>query len=401
LRATRSLLNVFTVALFLSVLMQTHADLPRMREGVTLSYMGARMGTGSGGQDTWNATLKVLVLNQSTLVFESSSSGANASSSSNVTVNYQNGFPKYVDYLTALIYLPPECLTASSQGNLDWASQIETRLGTSTIVNKTRLVSNFTVEAGTFESVNVTLSLVGLDFGVLTFIYDESSGILIYEQWVPDYGDIVILSLSGATYRLEQEPILPNLVLLSASIATPTAIAIHEIHGTLRKRSRRSRQQKDTAKNNPIKKPFYLILAGAVLDLTSIFLPWTLIAATQVYLPLSLPSALIAPPSYFESTGAFLMLGLVVHAATILAWLSVAMHLYVTRRLVAQSMAIASTVLVISSAAIFIQNGWVLSLGLPVIIVGGVLMLAGIAAAYVRVGISQARRKEPHGTDVP
>lgn len=387
--------------MFLSVFVHVYGDLLRMREGVTLSYMGARMGTGSGGQDTWNATLKVLVLNQSTLVFESSSSGANASLSSNVTVKYQNGFPKYVDYLTALIYLPSECLTASSQGNLDWASQIETRLGTSTVVNKTRLVSNFMVEAGTFESVNVTLALVGLDFGVLTFIYDESSGILIYEQWVPDYGDIVILSLSGATYRLEQEPILSNLVLLSASVAIPTVIAIHEIHGTLRKRSRRSKQQKDTAKHNPIKKPFYLILAGAVLDLTSIFLPWTLLAATQVYLPLSLPSALTGPPSYFESTNPFLMLGLVVHAATILAWLSVAMHLYVTRRLVAQSMAIASTVLVVSSAAIFIQNGWVLSLGLPVIIVGGVLMLAGIAAAYVRVGISQARQKEPHGTDGP
>jgi len=366
-----------------------------MREGVTLSYMGARMGTGSGGQETWNATLKVLVLNQSTLVFESSSSDANSSLSSNVTVKYQNGFPKYVDYLTALIYLPPECYTASSQGNLDWASHVETLLGTSTVVNKTRLVSNFTVEAGTFESVNVTLSLVGLDFGVLTFIYDESSGILVYEQWVPDYGDIVILSLSGATYHLEQEPILPNLILLSASIATPTAIAIHEIHGTLKKRSRRSKQQKDTAKHNPIKKPFYLILAGAVLDLTSIFLPWTLIAATQVYLPLSLPSALTGPPSYFESTSAFLMLGLVVHAATILAWLSVAMHLYATRRLVAQSMAIASTVLVASSAAIFIQNGWVLSLGLQVIIVGGLLILAGIAAAYVSRHFASKTERTP------
>jgi hypothetical protein len=366
-----------------------------MREGVTLSYMGARMGTGSGGQETWNATLKVLVLNQSTLVFESSSSGANASLSSNVTVKYQDGFPKYVDYLTALIYLPPECLTASVHGNLQWATQIKTKLDTSTVVNVTWQISNFSVEAGAFESVNVTLSLVGLDYGVLTFIYDTNSGILVYEQWVPDYGDIVILSLTEATYRLEQQPILLNLILLSATIVTPTAIAIKEIRGTLKKRDRRRKQQPtEAAKLNPIKKPIYVILAGALLDLASIFLPWTMLGTWQVYLPLSLPSALTTSPSNFELTSGFFVLSAIVHGAAVTAWLDVAAYLYLKKNLVTQLMAIASAVLTLCSVLLFIQSGWVLSWGLPIAVTGSVFMSAGIATARIRTGTLRAEKPD-------
>jgi len=48
-------------------------------------------------------------------------------------------------------------------------------------MDKTSQTLNF-VEAGTFQSINITLTLVGWEYGILTLIYDANSGILIYEQ---------------------------------------------------------------------------------------------------------------------------------------------------------------------------------------------------------------------------
>ena len=98
----------------------------------------------------------------------------------NCTVSCKDGFPVYADCLEALVYLPPECVNQSLKGNLEWTNHIETQT-LATVTNKTSQTLNF-VEAGTFKSINITLTLVGWEYGILTLIYDANSGILIYEQ---------------------------------------------------------------------------------------------------------------------------------------------------------------------------------------------------------------------------
>jgi len=382
------------ILLFLSVSSHVYANELRMAEGATLSYAGATIGTATGGQELWNATIRVLVLNQSALIFESSPLTENSTQAPNVKITYQNGIPTYADYLTALIYLPSECMTASMQGNLQWTTNLETLAETSTIVDESELTSNFTVGAGTFQSINITLVLAGLDSGTLSLLYDIRSGILIYEQWIPAYGDIVVLALLEATSSLDTSLIMLSMVLFVATATPPVVIAFNGTRKTLMKRKRkRSQKAEETVKKGPSKKPLYLLVSGALLSLSSIFLPWIQPAGLQIYLPLSLASTLAESPSSFTSSANFLAVSLMVHAATITAWLAVATALYSTKRLAAKMMTITSAILALGSVVLFVQSGWILSWGLPVAAIGEILILTSIIPSRIKTAIPPAKPK--------
>jgi len=368
------------------MLTPAYASQLRLVEGATLFYKGARISSGIRGYETFDASIKILTINQTTLVFQSNSTSIDSDISSRVTVKYQGGIPTYADYLTGLVYLPPKCIAQSLHGDLEWTTQINILKQTTTVVNKTGQILNFTVEAGTFQSINITLLLTGLDYGTLTLIYDVNSGILIHEEWTPSYGDIIILRLTMTTYAPAIQQTIINLILPAAALATPMATGIHQTHRTLYKRSHKREQQtkEATAKIAFPKKPFYIILAGALLNLASVFLPWGQFAGSQIYLPLSLPSALTASTSSSVSTATFFKIGLIAHATAILAWLAVAMHMYTNKRLMSRLVAIASGILAFASVLIFAQTGLTPSWALPIALVGGTFLIVGTAVKMAK-----------------
>jgi hypothetical protein len=370
----------------------------RMREGATLFYQGMR-GSGFGGYQTWDASIKILTLNHTTLIFQSSFTFEGSTEGSKVTVKYQNGSPSYADYFTALIYLPPECIAASVQGKLEWTTQIDTAYYFPTIINKTIQRLNFTVEAGTFQGVNITLTVADAS---LTYIYDVNSGILLYEHWFPNYGDEIILKLMAVTHTTEKQ-VAPNLILAIATLATPVAIAIHQIRNIVHERRRNHEQHPKEAriKSGFPQKLFYIILTGVILNLASVFLPWSQFAELQIYLPLSLPSTLTESTGFFTSTATFITTSLIAHATAILAWLSIAMHLYTSKKLVAQLATLASSILAFTSAIIFIQTGWTPSWGLPLTVIGGILTITGIVVANIKIEIIEEPEASEDASPTP
>jgi hypothetical protein len=91
------------------------------------------------------------------------------------------------------------------------------------------------------------------------------------------------------------------------------------------------------------------------------------------------------------------MISVVVHIAAIIAWLSIAIYLYANKKLLPQIVAVASSVLVFASAAIFIQTASALSWGLIVIVIGSVLTIASLAAAHIHITFEV----EPEETQKP
>jgi hypothetical protein len=65
------------------------------------------------------------------------------------------------------------------RGNLNWTTQLATGKA-EVVIGLASQSLNLTVEAGSFESLNITLTvLAGLDSGTLTLVYDVSSGIMM------------------------------------------------------------------------------------------------------------------------------------------------------------------------------------------------------------------------------
>lgn len=349
-----------------------HASQPSIQEGAILFYKWARIGSGAGGKQTGDATFEILVANQTTIVTR-----VTGTSTVTITIRYSNGLPIYIDRLEALIYLPPECISQSLQGNLNWTKQVETRTPAK-VIDGTAQLQEFTVEAGTFQSLNLTLNLAGWMYGNLTLIYDLNSGVLIYEQWIPEYGDIIIQSLSAVTQTAKPQNMAVSSVLTAITFATPMSITIIETHKAFKK----GKPPRDTEKKRVFpKKPFYLILSGSTLNLASTLLPWSQIAKKQMYLPLSLPSTLTA------TTLIPITVSLTAHAAAITAWIGIALSLYTNRKLTSQLTILISGILSFTSVAIFLQSGWTPYWGVPIIAVSGILTILGLTATNIKIEI--------------
>jgi hypothetical protein len=368
------------------LLSPAYADHIRLTEETTLFYTCTRVGTSaSAPSSTWNASIEVLTFNQTALILQSNTT----ESTSTVNLKYSGGIPTYADYVTALFYLPPECMAQSLLGNLNWTARLTTHTP-AVVANWTSNRLNFTVDAGSFESLNVTLTLAGMDSGELTLIYDVDSGIMIYEQWIPIsgsqlYGDIIVLSLNTVTSPHETPQTIINLALTIAVFATPTAMFLQEVSKSLqrRHRARRLGPSNIRAKEGSLGKPFYVIVAGSLLNLASTVLPWSQLAGSWVYLPLSLSSTLAGYAALLTSTSTLLAISLMVQASAIVAWVSIALQVYTGNRVAPKVMTIASGVLALVSPIIFIQTDWTTSFGPPVIVVAGILALTGTSLAIM------------------
>jgi hypothetical protein len=371
--------------LLLSFSTSVYAGQLRMVGGTTLFYTYARIGnSGQSAYTTENASFNVLAFNQTALSFEINTTSG--STSPLLNIEYENGIPVYADYLEYLVYLPPECIAQGMRGNLNWTTQVRTS-APAPVYGWTWQSQNFTVEAGNFEGVNMTLTLIGANgYGALTLIYDLSSGIMIYEQWIPMSGtkidtsrDIIVLSLTGVVSSPEKLQTVAGLVLALAVFATPAVMLLHGLSKGLQRRhpAKRLGPSNIRAKDGFPGNPFYVIVAGSLLNLASTMLPWSQQARSWVYLPLGLSSTLAGSAALFTSTSTLLAISLIVQASAIVAWIGIALQVYTGNKVAPKVMTIASSVLALLSAIIFIQTGWTASFGPPVIVVAGVLALTG------------------------
>ena len=374
-------LSILLLMIIVAATPSVYANSIKLGQGTMLFYNGMRVGTsGQPGYETWNISISIAEFNQTTLVFQSNSTAATSTLNSSVTIEYQNGFPTYVDYLTALIYLPAECLSKSLQGDLSWMTRMQTRPSGSITAEKGQ-TTNVTTEAGSFRCINITLTLAGMDSGSLTLIYDVDSGILTYEQWTPNYGDIVILTLTGIAASTETHQLLPAIALAALTLAIPFTLGTRALVATIKKNKGHEKKQRQTSKTTSLS--LSLIITGGMLTVVSIYLPWTQSADMLAYLPLTLPSAFNEPARFYTSIS-FTAISLMVHTSAVLAWVGVATYVYVRRKLALQLFTMISVTLAFISIVSFIQTGSTTSWGQPIIVAAGILALVGVALnAYV------------------
>lgn len=350
-----TLLNVFPM-------FPVHADTFRMMEGDALQYKYERVSSTGAGQ-TGNVTFTIVSLNQTAVTLQ-----VNATSSVKVGplhIRYNNGIPVYAERLENLVYLPPECVAESLRGKLDWAANLQSDT-LATVANKTSRTQGFTVTAGSFQTLNLTLNLVGWEYGTLTLIYSVDSGVLVYEQWIPSpYGDIIIQELTALTYPFTTKQTLLDFVLPTATLILPAATAVGEARKALHKRKARKRGTSSEKRKpaNLRRTSLYIGLTGALLMLTSVSLPWSQPMGSQVYLPSSLPTLIARSALLSLSTSDFLIISLLAHFAAVLAWLRVAVEIYTERKPTAQLIAVVSALTAFASTVILIQAGWSLSWG--------------------------------------
>jgi hypothetical protein len=399
-------LPVFALIAFVLILSSSfvsivHSSQLQLEQGQVLQYKYARMSTSDQSQQTGDALYQILSFDQKTLSFQ-----INAEALFNYTISYENGFPVYVDRLEALVYVPPESIGQSLQGNLDWVNRVETR-AQQNVANKTGQAVNYTVEAGTFQCLNVTVAVASAwDSGNLTLLYDVNSGILVYEQWVPEAGDVIVQYLASTELvQVSQKGTLFavfSVVLSSATLATPVALAVHQTRKVIKTRRDSSQiQLANLVKSGFPKKAFVMAVVGALLSLISVLLPWSQTKGSPTYLPLSLPPLLIQSAWVLPSNITFTLISIAAYAATILAWLGIAIHLYKTKKLTPQIAALSSSIVAFASAALFVLSGWTYSWGLWVVVAGAVLTIMSLAAANIHITIEVEPEESEEAAEEP
>ncbi|MGA2309107.1 MAG: hypothetical protein ABSG57_06115 [Candidatus Bathyarchaeia archaeon] len=388
----RFYLVAISLLLALCLVLPVYANAFRMMEGDVLQYEYERVGSTGGGQ-TGNVTFTVTSLNQTMVTLQVN--GTSGPEEGPLHIKYDGGIPVYADLLEALVYLPSECLARSLQGKLDWIMHLE--FGTlATVANETSQTQSFTVAAGSFKTINLTLSLVGWEYGTLDLIYSVDSGILVYESWVPSpYGDMIVQELTSLTYPFSAKRTLLDIALPTATLVLPAGTAIDGTRRALHKlrlRKHRASMRNEQSQNSPQKTSFYMSLTGALLILASVLLPWSQLMESQVYLPSSLPVLLGASSLFSISTFTFVMTSLLAHATAILVWLGIVLEIYAKRKPVLQLVIVASALVGFASALVLVQAGWSLSWGSLIVIAGGVLVLVSAFAGWDKRNITRLKR---------
>ncbi len=360
----------------------------QIKPGQVLRYTYGRMSTSDQGQGTGDVLYRVLDFNAKTLTFQIEAEGDQFS----YTINYENGYPVSIDRLEALMYLPPESISQSSQGNNNWTSNIRTNVQQK-VTGVSSQVLNYTVEAGSFQTVNVTLVIAApWDSGNLTLLYDINSGILVYTHWIPMYGDIIVQYLSSTDFVLAPKGMIVTVlsaVLSLASFGIPVILAAYQA----RKRIRTFRspnpevQASNVMKSSFPKKAFILASVGGLLNIASLLLPWSQTRDVSTYLALSLPSAINPSVGTLSLSFSFTLFSIVIHAVAILSWLAIALYAYKTRKLTPQIVALSSAIIAFASIAYFVLSGWTYAWGFWTAVAGAALTLISLAVANIRITI--------------
>ena len=381
--------SVFTVtaALFL-ILFQTTAAATetQMQKGIKLSYLAIRGSTISTAHQTSNLTDTVLELNKTMMLYQRHYTTSDDDKKINITIKYMEGTPTFVTYLPALTYLPFQSLEKALQNDLEWTKNITTSQEWVQITGSSAETLNFTVQAGTFQCLNLTLIVTGWEAGRLSLVYDLASGILVYEIWITEYGEMIAQELISTELKVEKPPIVFNIFLFVTVTVTPTIISIDQARKKLFKneKSRLNQNEKFTLKSGFPLKPFYAALIAASLALACTQLPWGQFEGWQIFLPLSLISPFTGSPPVLVFNPTIQTVSLLTYAAAIVAWITIAGYIYTTGKFMSELATVLSSIFIITSIILFLQSGLPPSWGLPLNATAAILLVTSMLAAKIK-----------------
>ena len=120
------------------------------------------------------------------------------------------------------------------------------------------------------------------------------------------------------------------------------------------------------------------IVSGALFDVVSTFLPWSVTADAYLYLPWSPLLAWGWVARALPFTVDFLMVSVVVRVAAAVGWAGVIFHEYVGRRFIWTSAVFVSGLLSFVAVVFFALTGFPFLFGAFLILAGGILKFVGI-----------------------
>ncbi len=363
------------------LVMQCSCQPVGIQEGKTITYSYIRTYSGNGTMQMGNADYIIESLNDTSLEFT-----IVGRTTVNALITYENGFPIYASMIEALIYLPPQAIQASQQGNIAWVDNIDAKLMVG-LNNQTVKNLDFNTGTGTYKSVNITLQFTG---GTLSMFYDIGTGVLLYQEFHYPTGDIVTQSMTSINYT---SWLLSNNSYLSLilPILTLVSIIITVLMCVLRRKPK-SAGAKDASSKNVLA----FTLVAAVLAAVAVFVPWSQTQGVFDYLPYSLPTYFTY--NIFTPAPAlnFLLASVTAHLAAITTWLSVGFILLSSKKNLPRLTSLVSVILAIASAALFLLTGQSIHVGMPLVLASVALLALSLVVSAKIITITVEPEKPAH-----
>jgi hypothetical protein len=303
-------------------------------------------------------------------------------------ITYTDGYPRNVSRLEALIYLPPQAIQQSQQGNLNWVDEINAPL-ISGLLNKTVEPFDLTTDTGTYTSVKLTLKLLA---GTLIMIYDVDSGGLIYQEFHYPGGDVITQSMKSIGY---DSPLLSGNSILSLIMPILTLVSIVLVVLMCLKRKKPGEQLK-TVKDASSKNVLVFTLVAAVLAVVAVFVPWSQTQTALTYLPYSLPTYFTY--TFFTPAPAlnFLVASVTAHLAAITTWVSVGLILLSSKKTLLRITSVVSIIFAIVSVALFLLTGQSIHVGMPLVLASVALLALSLVTSAKIITITIEPEKPSH-----
>lgn len=366
-----------TLALIISILVlssffvtQVSGQVIGIQEGTTISYNYLRTFAGNDTIQMGDALYTINKFNDTSLQFT-----VTAKSTVNCSIIYQNGYPIYASYIEALIYLPPQAIQASQQGNVNWIDQIDASLMVG-LQNKTVQNLELKTGSGTYNTVNVTMYFTA---GSLSMIYDVNSGGLIYQEFRYVEGNIVSQTMNSVEYNNQ---LLTNTAYFSLFLPILTLVPMLVVIFLFLKNRHKTGKHagKDTQEGAP-RNSLIIAALAAFLSFVAVFVPWSQVSGALIYLPYSLPTfftfSLLSPAPAFT----FVLTSIMAHLVAITAWVAVGFCLLSNKKRFSQLTFLISAVFGFISIGLFLQTGFSIYAGLPLVAVAAVLVIISLILA--------------------
>lgn len=364
------------------IVMQSSCQVVAIQEGRTISYSYVRTFSSDGTIQVGDADYIIESFNETSLGFT-----IIGRTTVNALINYENGFPVYASMIEALIYLPPQAIQASQQGNIAWVDNIEANLMVG-LNDKSVESLNFETGTGSYNSVNITLSFTG---GTLSMIYDVGTGALLYQEFRYPTGDIVTQSMTSINYTswLLSSASYLSLIMPILTLASIVTVALMYV-----KRGKKTKLggPKDTSSKNAI----VFTTIAAVLAVVAVFVPWSQTQGNFDYLPYSLPTyftyTIFTPAPALN----FLLASVTAHLAAIITWVSVGLILLSSKKTLSRLTSVVSVILAIASAALFLLTGQSIHVGMPLVLASVALLALSLVTSAKIITITVEPEKPSH-----
>ncbi len=373
------------IVLSFMIIVPAASAISTLQGGSVLLYRYVRSSTSDQAQQTGDALYKVLSYDGESLSFNITST-----SEFSYTIQYRDGVPKYAERYEVLFYLPPVCIEQTKNGDLNWIDGVQTPK--ESVGNCTSKPMNYTVEAGTFQCVEIILEIGGMDAGNLSLAYDIESGIMVHAQYNPSYGDVIVQQLASEDYAQTTRG-LTNQILGVGLFAGVLVMPVFMVIGIIRKHATGAREKganpdmDDVVNSNVDRKTLIVLFVSALISLLAFLLPWGATSSLPSYLPFSFTPMILSSSFLLPSNFVFVLVTVAVFFSVLSAWLSIILYLRGLKKLRSYLVSVVSSILGFVSAVVFWLTGWTPSLGFYAILAGSILTLIGVGVANVHIVI--------------